>query len=425
MQARHLIGACRQGTEPGFKHDNILVLTSLQGCGKGKTIAALIPKEEWADSATKIPKTLEDREFLAKINGCWLFKFDEIDKITIGRDAVEMKGFITRRTDKYVEKWQTQAIAYPRRSVLFGSSNHKELLNDHTGDRRFWIVICGECNPEWVRANRDSIWATALTWMQWGGLNWVPQQHPLARAAAERAREARISKPLEGVIRDILTKIPKFENGISQIDIIRKAYEGLDNKDITRDRQMLVDRIITGNGFTTHDGKYSWTRKKRRYESASPRSGYIPVAVVSEQPVPTRSMEGWNCKSHWWRKDLTELFQALQPFNEVDEARYSTTAADPFGEAAEPEQQKELQPIEVGTVGTHGQPQCHASDVAEEQKVEISRTVPDGHTPIRVNGEDGWSIPSAASLTASPEALVVAVDRRGKTRSIKRKEIDG
>ena len=251
MLARHLIGVARRGLEPGYKHDQILVLTSAQGCGKGQTIAELVPKREWADSATKVPKSLEDREFLAKANGCWIFELDEIDKITIGRDAAEMKGFITRQIDKYVEKYQTVVLSYPRRSVLFGTSNQQELLNDHTGDRRFWIVRCGKCNPAWVRENRDSIWATVLTWLQWRGSNWVPQEHALAKSAAERAREARISEPLEKVIRKALENIHPIENGVSLYQIMKIILETETAKEFDRTMQMRITRTITGDGFTT------------------------------------------------------------------------------------------------------------------------------------------------------------------------------
>ena len=209
MLTRHLIGVCKRGLEPGYKHDQILVLLGPQGCSKGQSIAALAPKKEWADSATKVPKSLEDRDFLAKINGCIIFEFDEIDKITIGKDAAEIKGFITRTTDKYVEKYETPTTSHPRRSILFGTSNQDELLNDHTGDRRFWIVPCGQCNPQWIKDNIDSIWATIYTLCEWGGLNWVPQGHPLALQAAERALDARISEPLEEIIRDILAFMNK------------------------------------------------------------------------------------------------------------------------------------------------------------------------------------------------------------------------
>ena len=164
-------------------------------------------------------------------------------------------------------------------------------------------------------------------------------------------------------------------------------------------------------------------QQKRRYSGEPPSSGYMPVPVVNE-PVPTTSSEGWNCTYPWRSKDLTELFQPFQPENEIDEKDYSTVGPNPIEAPANTRVDGEDQFHEVGTIGTPSQTQTPESVVAQRTSHQENGTVPDGYTAVRVNGQDGWSIPSRSSLKNGPETNVVAVDPEGITRSIKRKEID-
>src|SRR5207237_6782119 len=65
---------------------------------------------------------------------------------------------------------------YPRRFILVGTSNREELLTDPTGDRRFWIISMDKdkyspIDLDFVRENRDRIWAEALYLYQ-NGVTW-------------------------------------------------------------------------------------------------------------------------------------------------------------------------------------------------------------------------------------------------------------
>lgn len=327
MLARHLIGCYRRGMDPGCKHDQVVILVGKQGAMKGQTIKALVPQEAWYDSATRVSsKGFEDREVLGKLNSSWIFEFDETDKVLLGRDSSEFKGFATREVDSYIQKWETVCKGHPRRFCLFGTTNHHEILNDPTGDRRFWIVPVGQCDPEWVRANRDSLWATVATWAAWGGLSWVPEGHPLALKASERAKASRISEPWTQPVAQRLEQIKLFDGdqldqralgeGISQLALIRQALAVNDVTRITRDVQMTVTRIVTGAGFTTHGGRIRWVQQKRRFQDAMgvagpPCSGYMPVPVL--QPVPTEAAGGRHGETPWHDSDLETLFQPFQP----------------------------------------------------------------------------------------------------------------
>ena len=324
LLASHLAGAVHRGLEPGCKHDQLLVLAGLQGTGKSSAIEALAGSG-WYDSATRIAD-LEGKDTLAKINSAWLFEIDECEHTLQKSSASEFKGFITRRNDNYVEKYEKQATSHPRRPALFGTTNHTEFLNDNTGNRRVWIIPTEDrlLDPDWIAANRDSIWATVLTWIDWGLKNWLAPEDELALAAAARAEQANLSDPWEGPIAAVLeNRLTNSTGGIAQSDLIEKALN-LSASQIGRDVQMRVTRIVTGSAFRTHGDTVRWEQCKRRYGGGASRSGYVPVSLgrpIAADPdptgptcvpsVPTSSAGVGTAETPWLDRRLATPFQPV------------------------------------------------------------------------------------------------------------------
>ncbi|MBD2718105.1 VapE domain-containing protein [Synechococcus sp. FACHB-909] len=351
LLARHLAGGYRRGMEPGYKHDQVLLMQGEQGQLKGQTIAALAPPG-MADSTTKVPKGLEDREFLGKLNSCWVFEFDEVEKVLQGRDAAEFKGFASRRIYRYVQKWETVCRDHPARALLFATTNAREVLNDHTGNRRIWVVPVGPCNPAWVRENRASIWATVATWVAWGLESFIPEGHPTAVEAANRALGVQISDAWEGKLREQLEALvdPQRE-GIALDDLARQALGIEETERITRDVQMRMTRLITGAGFTTHDGRLQWQQQRRRYGGGQSRSGYMPIPVPAFQPRCDDSWGSWNGQKPWQDSDLNTLFQPFQPFREGEDKERDRDKG-VCGRMGVPSSAGDDMQGNVGTVGT-------------------------------------------------------------------------
>jgi hypothetical protein len=326
LLAAHLAGCVLRGIDPGHKHDQLLILSGSQGTGKSTAIEALAPPGMY-DSATKVAD-LENRDTLAKLNAAWLFEFDECEHTLQRSTASEFKGFIARRWDKYAEKYEKESTNHPRRAVPFGTTNHTEVLNDSTGNRRVWIIHTADrpLDPAWITANRDSIWATVQTWIGWGLRNWLSQDDELAIAAATRAEDANLSDPWEGLIAGVLGRhTVDTSGGIAQADLIDQALH-LPADKINRDVQMRVARIVTGSAFRTHDGTVRWEQKKRRFDSGSPRSGYKPVwvghgraaadpsSVPTGATVPTDSAGVGTAEKPWFNRLLTSPFQPVPTF---------------------------------------------------------------------------------------------------------------
>lgn len=449
LLARHLAGGYRRGMEPGYKHDQVLLLQGNQGQNKSQAIAALAPPG-MADGATRVAKGLEDREFLGKLNSCWIFEFDEVEKVLQGRDAAEFKGFASRRVFRYVQKWETVCRDHPARALLFATTNAREVLNDHTGNRRIWVVPAGTCDPAWVRENRESIWATVATWVAWDLETFIPEGHPTAVDAADRALGVQISDAWEGPVREVLEALPDPESeGIAQDALIRQALAIDEAGRITRDMQMTVTRLVTGAGFTTHGGRLRWQQQKRRYPvprrverggkvyyettQGQPRSGYVAVPVPTFQPRSDDSWGGWNGQKPWENSDLSTPFQPFQPFREGEERKVSRDTRRSMGISPFP---GDGITREVGTDGTPQQTPSAATDLPVPTPAYTGSNVgtpseqSDGASmprhsgaPITVDGKPGWSLPGAMPAGNGPTVKVLCTDPKGQSQLIERRRI--
>ena len=327
---RHLVGHVVRGLHAGdpvrAKHDQILVVLGDQGTRKSASIQALAPRGLY-DSATKVPE-LESWNFLPKLNACWLFEFDECELMMRMRSADEFKGFVTRVDDRYTEKNSNLSTSHPRRAVLWGTSNDSEILNDHTGNRRVWIIRTGarRLDPNWIEENRDSIWATVLTWMDWGLSNYLPDDSLSAGLAAQRAQAATLSDPWADDIRNALERADiDPQVGVGQ-DVLLRRYLGKDPsaKDAKKEAVRLKD-IITGVGFRTHDGQYRWEKDKQRYPTVNElgrlgekTSRWGCRAVPCSSPVPSKGLSTGTPQMPWHDSDLKEVFQCSNEIDRLD-----------------------------------------------------------------------------------------------------------
>ena len=322
LLSRHLVGHVVRGLDPeNAQHQQMLILYGNQGTGKSKTLAAMAGSD-WFDSATTVKRgELEDWNFLPKVNGAWAFEFDECEKVIRSTTAAEFKGFITRQSDRYTEKFKSQKMNHPRRSCLWGTTNDSQVLNDPTGSRRYWVIETGDrqLKPSWFAKNRDSFWATVMTWKGWGLENWVDPASHTAQAASERAQQLSLGDPLELQLREALESHAYYkEVGVSQTTLIRR-HLSVDLVNKIRDMQMRITRIITSHSFRTHNDTVKWKSAKRRFKDINgqnvlvpgpPLHGYVPEAVVPS--IPSEMVSVGTELLPWLNPALVRVFQLFQ-----------------------------------------------------------------------------------------------------------------
>lgn len=199
LGAAWLIGAVARVMSPGCKVDTCVVLCGPQGIRKSSSIQALVPEARWyADT----PLEISNKDRFEQIQGRWLYELAEIDKFK-GADQARVKALFSSASDLWRRPFGRNAVEVPRQAVFVGSTNADEFLDDPTGDRRFWPVRCGvagSLQPDALAADRDQLWAEALTAYR-AGDGW----HLTAEEEAEReevAAEFRVADSWQDAIGD-------------------------------------------------------------------------------------------------------------------------------------------------------------------------------------------------------------------------------
>ncbi len=150
-------GMARRIIEPGCKFDYVLVLEGPQGTKKSTSLGII--GGAWHVETTAAP---DSKDFLMLLQGNLIIEFSEGETLSRG-EIKQLKAVITTQNDKYRSPYERHVQTHPRRCVFAMTTNQTEYLKDETGNRR-WLPVAtqGEANIEWLRTNRDQLFAEAL-----------------------------------------------------------------------------------------------------------------------------------------------------------------------------------------------------------------------------------------------------------------------
>jgi predicted P-loop ATPase len=175
MLAATLIGAIARALQPGCKFDTCCTLKGAQGIRKSSFWKALATPDWFCDTWQDKPQDL----FMA-IQTCWFYEIAELDSLTSKKEAGVLKALLTSDTDTFRPPYAKGIGRYPRPSVLVGTCNRDDFLNDPTGSRRFWIIDLphdpakGEVlDIDRVAKDRNSIFKAALAAYRSGRSRWL------------------------------------------------------------------------------------------------------------------------------------------------------------------------------------------------------------------------------------------------------------
>lgn len=160
------VGAVARAMRPGCHLHDMLVLLGEQGAGKSRLIEAL--GEPWS-KCTSI-SDVRSKDALMVINSGWIVEIAELAALRHA-NAEEIKGFITTPSDTFRLPYAAQASSFPRVSLLVGTTNKDNFLQDETGNRRFKVVRVRKALVERVREERDQLWAEAVVLFK-AGQRW-------------------------------------------------------------------------------------------------------------------------------------------------------------------------------------------------------------------------------------------------------------
>ena len=182
MLAATLIGAIARALNPGCKFDNCCTLKGGQGIRKSSFWKALARPDWFCD-------TWQDKsqDLFMAIQTCWFYEIAELDNLTTKKEASVLKALLSSDTDTFRPPYAKKPEKYPRPSVLVGTCNRDDFLNDPTGSRRYWIIDLphdkekGEViNIDRVIKDRDSIFKAALIAYRNGRPSWLTDEQQAA-----------------------------------------------------------------------------------------------------------------------------------------------------------------------------------------------------------------------------------------------------
>ena len=152
-----LCAAVARTYTPGIKFDHMLVLEGKQGTGKSTAVKIL-----GGDWSIDIMLRTDNKDTVQLINSAWIIEVSEMAGLRKA-EVESLKAFISRSTDSIRPPFAKTPVDFPRRSIFIGTINPSPLgyLNDETGNRRYWPVVCDKINMSQLKRDRDQLFAEA------------------------------------------------------------------------------------------------------------------------------------------------------------------------------------------------------------------------------------------------------------------------
>jgi predicted P-loop ATPase len=179
---KSMVAAVARVMDPGVKWDHSLVLYGDEGLGKSYWI------DKMAQGFTATLGRVDQKDTLIVMHRSWIVVADEGHSMKKA-DADQLKEFLTRRHDVFRMPYDRQANEYPRRNVIWSTTNDEIFLRRQQGNRRFLIVHCQDkvdfslLTDEYI----DQVWAEAVAAYRGGELLFLEGEQA-ALAASERER---------------------------------------------------------------------------------------------------------------------------------------------------------------------------------------------------------------------------------------------
>lgn len=241
-----LIAAVARIHEPSCKVVHVLCLVGVQGYQKSSFFETLAGAEYFTDN---LDKELTNKDNLMRVHRKWFCEIGEIDRVSNSRYEGDLKNFITIKTDLMRLPYARSPKEFKRRFLFVGTSNRSDFLTDPTGDRRYWLIqVTKKIDIDFIKENRDRIWAAAVSLYKSGVKWWLSD---IEKAASDRNNERyRSDSPWMPLIAEFC----KGREKVSNTEIL--YHVECDASRHTSAMQRDIVNCLMRLGFTRSGGKH-------------------------------------------------------------------------------------------------------------------------------------------------------------------------
>lgn len=300
-----LISAVARARRPGCKVDTALILVGEQGINKSSFWRELFGRDWFTDELSDA----NERDELMKLHQFWGLEIPEIEHMYKRKDISSIKKFMSSSVDAFRAPYAREVKEHPRACVLVGTSNETELLNDPTGNRRFWIIPVIDDIPidiEQLVRERDLIWAAANALYEKGHQWWL--------SPAESKSHNEASKDFQSVDpwTDVVLAYARQQGETTTSEILRTAL-GIE---LGRQEMLYTKRvsaILRSNG---------WEQYRQKVGDSRPWAWRLKSSPENKKSWGNKADQGGSPGSLFQNSEVeTELENQKSLGNKADQGR--------------------------------------------------------------------------------------------------------
>ncbi|MGB2974288.1 MAG: VapE domain-containing protein, partial [Candidatus Competibacter sp.] len=283
--AAWLKGVAARVLFPGCKSDNVLTLIGPQGYRKSSAAAAIadcIAPNSFADS---LPPLGSD-EAANVLRGCTIAEFSDLAGLSRS-DVETIKAFISRKSDRFREKYARYPEDHPRTVSFIATSNEDcGFLRDPSGNRRWWpITLTAPIDTDRLQAALPQLLGEAAKRVL-DGEPW----HVTDRAALQQAEEIREEHSESDVWESaVLNAASRLHDKARSIGAIL-ADMGIELSRHDRASQNRVSAILRASGYRRTRGRttagelaYLWVKPPADTPNPDATANVVPINNRGEQ----------------------------------------------------------------------------------------------------------------------------------------------
>ena len=234
---------------PGCKCDYMPILEGEQGIGKSMALGII-----GGDWFAELHISWENKDFFDALKGKMLLEISEMHAFRQS-ETDKIKGIVSCASDRYRASYGRHTEDYPRQCVFVGTTNRTDWNRDDTGARRFWPVVCGAIDLDWIRENRDQLFAEAVHQIRAGASYWeVPWEDAKREQNKRRAPDT---------WDDVFAEYVIGKSRFLMVDALRDAL-GMDAGKQTLGDQQRAGRVLRFLGWQNPLGKRDDSGKRVR-----------------------------------------------------------------------------------------------------------------------------------------------------------------